>query len=91
MAFTRWLRKGQFALYLNSKTENRRAAARSRLARFRPRLEFLEGRLYLSALPLAGGSTPADAATQSQVSAAYGQLPLSLLYFPKSLPWKTDN
>jgi uncharacterized protein YcfJ len=44
---------------------------------FRLCLEILEDRLCLSSLTLAPPLTPADAATQAQVSQAYGQLPLS--------------
>ena len=40
-------------------------------------LEALEDRLCLSSLPVGTSTTPPDAATQAQLSAAYGQLPLS--------------
>ena len=40
-------------------------------------LEALEDRLCLSSLPVGTSTTPADAASQARLSAAYGQLPLS--------------
>ena len=45
----------------------------------RPHLlvEALEDRLCLSSLPAGTSTTPADAATQARLTAAYGQLPLS--------------
>src|SRR5437660_10923932 len=48
-----------------------------RLARPRLGVERLEDRACPSALPQGGPLVPADAATQAQMSHAYGQLPLS--------------
>ena len=50
----------------------KRVTTRQRLG-----LELLEDRLCLSAQPIGGSTTVPDAATQAQLTAAYGQLPLS--------------
>ena len=50
---------------------------KSRSKRPHLHVEALEDRLCLSSLPAGTSTTPADAATQARLSAAYGQLPLS--------------
>ncbi len=50
---------------------------RQRLSRKFLSLESLESRLCLSSLPAGAATTVPDATTQAQLTAAYGQLPLS--------------
>jgi len=78
MAFTNWLRNLRSAWRFSSKRRNRRGAMCCHMtARCRPWLEPLEDRRCPSALPLTATLTPADAATQSRASQAYGTIPLS--------------
>jgi hypothetical protein len=73
--FLSWLRKSAWARPTVRKANRSKAVPRPRPCW--PRVEALEDRLCLSALPAAPALAPADAATQARVSQAYGQLPLS--------------